>query len=846
MVKKKYYLVILALIISGFFLVEKTEATTDESELADLDVTFISRTPRYEKYHTERGLNGQYRLKTGTEFWQRWPEEEEMVTFTAQITNQGNVISGEFGFKWYVDGVEVSSGTISNLNPGSYTTQDYLWRWVDGTHTIKFQVDPEGTIEEISEQNNLLTEKTNTLSLIFHVEEGFCSAFDYQKNSAGSYSCEDWLQQQVSAFNEILNQALTGATGSTTSSGANLRVRIDNIYIHANGEIDSSTGSEDWLYDGSWNIAWDYDDNDCLDRGIWCADPDYVNAYAKTTDWNLLRNLAINTLGLVDLSKLSIYTSDVHITDEDGATVGGGLGMLEVETDYVYKNRHSGLLNSINEQYFSEYSILALIRFNNYYTDISGDRRGLPKRRGIPGEYLKDIPAQNKIKVLDKNGDPLPQAGIAIFQESAYGFEDMIKYSGGTNSSGLWTIPSETASTYWGMFMETRNPFSYADLHDHSQGIVAGHTAIPYPTDRMFDTGLVVRLAAAGQMEYHFLDITDFNQAYWLGNQDSATYTLQTDFEPFQVTNQIITGTKQGGGPQVRILDQYGNLVSQFMAFEESFRGGVKVAKADVDGDGNQEIITASGPGRRGEIRIFNTQGTLEKVVLAFDSNFQGGLALATGDLDGSGLAEIVVAPLSGGGPNIRIFGYRNGQYLPTTENFMAYDSGFRGGVNLAVGDLEGDGLSEIITAPKSQGGPHLRIFGYRNGVYRPVILGLMAYEESFRGGINLACGDLNSDGADEIITGVVSAGGPHIRVFGRNRQSTISLLNPGFMAFDSSFQGGVNVASADLDSDGQAEIVTAIESGDVAKVRVYNWRGTLLLNEFIAYPKGYLNGVNL
>ena len=839
---KRYLIIITAVVIFSFILFSGAEATRELEELPDLDVTFIARTPRYEKYHLVQADNGQWRLKSGTEHWQRWPESEEMITFTAQITNQGEATSGSFGFSWYVDGIEVASGTNPNINPGSYTNQEYRWRWQDGRHTIKFKVDPDNEVEEITKNNNLIEDKTNALSLTFHVEEGFCRSFDQRINSLGSYSCEDWLQLQI----DTLNQTLADSTYPTAPDGADVRVRIDNIYIHANGEINSLTGTEDWGYDGFWNIAWDYQNNDCVDRGIWCADNDYVEMYAKITDWNLLRNLALNVLGLVDLSRLSVYTSDVHITGPTVNTIAGTDSLPEVASGYVYKNEHLGLLNSSDQHYFSEYSVLALNRLADYYLDDQSQQRGLPKRRGEQGDFLKDIPDTNQIIVLDKNGDPLPNVGIAIWQESAYGFEDKIKYSGGTDSTGLWTWPDKTATTYWGIRLDTTNPFAYAHLNNHSVGIGSGYSTYTQPSFNLYDSGLLIRLSAQGKYEYHWLDITDFNLAFWQGNFSEATYTIQTSFSPFIIEDYLITGTKEGGGPQIRVFNQFGHLKRQFMAFEENFRGGINVAQADVNGDGQIEIIVASGPGRLGEIRIFNSRGIYLDRIIAFDSEFRGGVSLAAGDLDGGGLAEIVVAPLSGGGPNVRIFGYRQGQYLPTTENFMAYDANFRGGVNVAVGDLEGNGKAEIITAPRSNGGPHLRIFGYRNGVYRPVILGLMAYQPNFHGGINLACGDLNGDGADEIVTGIVKDGGPHIRVFGRNRQQTISLINPGFMAFDPDFRGGVNVTAADLDNDGRAEIITGVGGQDLPVIRVYNRQGTLLINEFLAYPDSYQSGLTL
>jgi len=346
---------------------------------------------------------------------------------------------------------------------------------------------------------------------------------------------------------------------------------------------------------------------------------------------------------------------------------------------------------------------------------------------------------------------------------------------------------------------------------------------------------------------YFYLKVVD--QA---GNFSQGTY-LPYIFSPRKTLGQeagdpfIVTGTKQGGGPEVRILTPDGELLKSFDAYENSFWGGINVAVGDIDGNGENEVVTSTREGGVPTIKVFDVEGNnLGWDFDAYDPGFRGGINIAVGDIEGDGLYEIAIAPISSGGPNIRIFGLRDGQIIPTTENFMAYDENFRGGIAISIGDLEGDGTGEIITTPTSKGGPHIRVFGLRDGKYEPVTLGIMAYDENFRGGINSCVGDVNNNGKDEIMTGIVSNGGPHVRIFGNGRSGELELLSPGFMAFNSSLRGGVSVTTVDTSGDGYSSIVAGMGGSGDPVVRIFDDTGKQLSPEFKAYSSDYKRGLTL
>jgi hypothetical protein len=106
-------------------------------------------------------------------------------------------------------------------------------------------------------------------------------------------------------------------------------------------------------------------------------------------------------------------------------------------------------------------------------------------------------------------------------------------------------------------------------------------------------------------------------------------------------------------------MDQSGKVKGQFMAYKSSFRGGVNVAVADVDGgtiNRRAEIVTSPGSGMPPEIKIFTDHASLISRFMAFAPNFDKGVYLTSADTNKDGLAEIIVGAGPGGGPHVRVF----------------------------------------------------------------------------------------------------------------------------------------------------------------------------------------------
>lgn len=257
---------------------------------------------------------------------------------------------------------------------------------------------------------------------------------------------------------------------------------------------------------------------------------------------------------------------------------------------------------------------------------------------------------------------------------------------------------------------------------------------------------------------------------------------------------EAIVGSPFTNGAFTRIFNKYGDVTrTGFFAYEAGSRGGTMVAKRDLDRDGNPELIVADA----NRISIQKADGTILKQFFPYGENASYGIRLALGDIDGDGKDEIITTPSNGGSAYVKIF-RNNGAFV---RGWLAYGPSFKGGASVALGDLDGDGVLEIITGAGAGREPEIRLFRANGESWGK---GWLAYAKGFRGGVQVAVGDLDGDRRAEIITGAGRGGGPQVRIF----NGTGRIVHPGFFAFTSTKREGVDVLAHDFDGDGKAEIV--------------------------------------
>ena len=266
--------------------------------------------------------------------------------------------------------------------------------------------------------------------------------------------------------------------------------------------------------------------------------------------------------------------------------------------------------------------------------------------------------------------------------------------------------------------------------------------------------------------------------------------------------DEILIGAGFGGGPQIMSFDKSGHFTGLgFFPFHPDFRGGVSVAAGDVDGDGVDEIICGQAMDGQAWVKVYKTDKdrTVLAEFLAYPASFQGGVFVAAGDIDGDGQDEVITGSGMGSYGHVRAFD-GEGNYLGW--DVRPFDQSHKGGVSVAVGNVDGGLEEEVIVSAAAFGSSRVKV--YKTGADKRIVGDFLAYPEGYKEGAYVTAGDVDNDGIDEVVTGT-AGGGPHVRAFEAwGYPKTLS-----FLPYSSDFRGGVRVAIGNIDGGDVEELVT-------------------------------------
>jgi len=177
-----------------------------------------------------------------------------------------------------------------------------------------------------------------------------------------------------------------------------------------------------------------------------------------------------------------------------------------------------------------------------------------------------------------------------------------------------------------------------------------------------------------------------------------------------------------------------------------------------------------------------------------------------------------------------------------TIQNFQPF-AGYTGVVGVALGDLNGDGVPDIIVAAKGlvkiYDGASALVPGVNFNIpstwsrlgsvtSTPVLHAGFTAIAGYAGALNVAAGDVNGDGIPDIIVGTAAGSQGRVAVFDGSTLSNAgamtrigSILTP----FGTGFTGGVVVAAGDVTGNGPAEVIAGTQTkGD--QVNIYQLQG--------------------
>lgn len=289
---------------------------------------------------------------------------------------------------------------------------------------------------------------------------------------------------------------------------------------------------------------------------------------------------------------------------------------------------------------------------------------------------------------------------------------------------------------------------------------------------------------------------------------------LGADAGPTSWPNVILT-TYNGFGPDF-----------EFSAYNKAFRGGVRVALADLNKDGVDEVITAPGPGMSAVIKVFTIEGTElpQYRFTAYPKSFQGGAYVAAADVNGDGYKDLVTTPGKGRAAEVRVWRNRGsavgsiivsggithrGFFSEPYRKFLAFGKNFKGGATVSGADLNGDGKAEVVVGNEPGMSPHVRVFDLTKFKQTSELKlarharEILPFGEDYRGGVFVAAGN-----ESQIVIGNGLDGNGEIEVY--NYPGTLVLSLNAYEHHNPNFQAPVRVAVRDVHGEEKDEILTS------------------------------------
>jgi len=322
----------------------------------------------------------------------------------------------------------------------------------------------------------------------------------------------------------------------------------------------------------------------------------------------------------------------------------------------------------------------------------------------------------------------------------------------------------------------------------------------------------------------------------------SATVTVEAAMQPFG----LLLGTDDGCNEAiVRVIDPLeGTELFAFTPYP-GFQGSVRVAAGDVNGDGTWEIIVAPGRALVGEVKIYSFDGssvTLLSSFRPFGNRYRGGVEIAVADFNNDGNADIATAQSIGKGQVNVFLSIGDGSVSPTPfRSFRGSPKRYGGGVMITAGDFgtyangqlmssDRDGIAEVVVGPNAGTAAVVRVFDI-SPVKPKVVTSFAPFGTKYRGGVTLSTGTFIAgttlqNTVPQIVVGTGTRGGSLVQVRDGRTGAQVGSTITAFSTFAKP-AAAVFAAALDLTGDGLVDDVYGVQGrgggGGTRGVRRYD-----------------------
>jgi hypothetical protein len=316
-----------------------------------------------------------------------------------------------------------------------------------------------------------------------------------------------------------------------------------------------------------------------------------------------------------------------------------------------------------------------------------------------------------------------------------------------------------------------------------------------------------------------------------IGGKGSSIIDDGTLAEPKQLF------TEQGA---IAVFDEKETPLQITVGWDEynALNGEARIATGDIDGDGEEEIIIGLGPVEGnsgipgGKFQILDDDFTSlgwGQIDWGDYNSINGESWPACGDIDGDGIDEILIGLGIDGNGRVEVFNFDNGQAVHAKWVKVVWEE-YRiagGGVRPACGNIDFDRKDEIILGlyPVNNFMPEGK-FEVLGGNAEHLAWGVVDWPDynALNGETRPACGNIDRAVRDKILLGlgIDSAGKIPVYSYGLGKVTLHKWLEAG--AFDYRAENGeTRLACGDTDDDGLDEILVGFGPGSQGLLELHD-----------------------